>query len=71
MFTVHSMPKLKKKCYHSIFVHINIKWELKLLSSGLWHYVVLQADTDILKEHALSIFRVQELAQLHIELEAW
>jgi hypothetical protein len=47
-------------------VNTNIKWELKLLSSGLWHYVILQADTDILKEHALSIFRVQELAQLHI-----
>jgi hypothetical protein len=33
----------------------------KRQSSGFWHCVGLQVDTDVLKEHVASIFRVAEL----------
>lgn len=35
------------------------KWGLRLWSSGLWHCVVLYADTRVLEDHVASISRVE------------
>jgi hypothetical protein len=42
-----------------------------LWSTGLWNYVVLQTDTDILEKHAVAIFRedggnVQQNISIHL-----
>jgi hypothetical protein len=46
-------------CKEIHVLRFSLQWLIRLCSSGFWHHLVLQADTDVLEECAPSVFSAE------------